>query len=402
MLRPFVVAFLTAAGAALSALAQPDPATPTHEVLLRDLRVAVGTILRADADGVEWIEAGGVRRRATAGEALGVAIRLAPMRSAEAALDVMGVTVGATGLVELTDGQRYPGERLQAENDGESLAWRHPMFGRMSFALDDVRRAGFDTPARERIERSAWAGGSKDVAWLANGDVLEGFLVAIGERVELQTDGGEASAPMDRVSGLALSGRPKLTRGPRFWLDEGTVCSVNAASSAGAGWTSITLSGGQTARIPMNSIRAMVFDAGVIAPLSSLPAPSVAPVGDRDVLDGVRVLPSSTTPAWNAYDLELGGPLSATWVMPAGALRFSAIVELPLATQPWGDCEIVVLVDGEPAWQARLSPAEPSARIAMTAAGRRLTVEVRPGAHGVVNDRPVLRRALVILSEPEA
>lgn len=397
-----LLAILAAAASTFAARAQDDQTNAAHEVLLRDLRVSVGVVIRADSDGIEWIEQGGIRRKASASEVLGLATRLAPLRSAQAPLDMMSVAPGATGIIELTDGQRFPGERLQAEDAGESIAWRHPMFGRMSFPLDNVRRAGFDTAARERIERNAARNTPKDAAWLANGDALEGFLIALNERVVFQTDAGEASAPTDRVAGLALTSPATVTRGPRYWLDEGSVCSVSSAVSAGAGWTSLSLPTGQSVRIPMNSVRAMLMDAGVITPLSALPEPSVAPVGDRDVLDGVRILPATATPAWNAYDIELGGPLSVTWVLPAGALRFSAVIELPLSTQRWGDCDIVVLLDGEPAWKGRLSPDEPSARIAMTAAGRRLTIEVRPGAHGAVNDRPVLRRAIVVLSEPEA
>ncbi len=394
-----------ALGCVLSACvcAQGEVVGAQHEVLYRDLRVSVGVLVRADEQGAEWVEEGGVRKRASAAELLGVAPRMRPLIAADTPLELMGVQVGATGMVELSDGQRYPGERLLGEGAGEeTLLWRHPLFGRMSFGLDEIRRAGFDTPARERIERTAWSGRTRDVAWLANGDVLEGFLVGVGERVEMQTDGGEASAPMDRVSGLVLSGASTVTRGVRYWLEDGTVCSVSGATSAGTGWSSVTLKGGSSARVPMSAVRAMVMDAGVVLPLSSLGVASVAPVGDRAVLDGVRALESSVTPAWNAYDIELGGPLSATWELPAGALKFSALVEMPLGTRPWGDCEVVVMVDGVEVWKGRLWGGEPSARVGVSAAGRRLTVEVRPGAQGGVNDRPVLRRAIVVVSEPEA
>ncbi|MGD9693088.1 MAG: hypothetical protein AB7G17_09895 [Phycisphaerales bacterium] len=402
--RSVMAAVAAGCTACAGVFAQSEPVGVKHEIMLRDLRVSVGTLVRADEEGAEWVEEGGVRRRAGANELLGVAPSLAPMVSADTALELMGVQVGATGIVETRDGERYPGERLGEEAEGEeTLVWRHPSFGRMSFSLDDVRRAGFDTPTRERIERRVWSGSTKDVAWLANGDALEGYLVGIGERVVLQTDGGgEASAPMDRVSGIALAGARKSARGVRYWFEDGTVCTAASATSAGAGWTVIALKGGQTIRMPLSAVRAMVMDTAVVAPLSSLAPPSVAPVGDRAVLDGVRVLESSTTPAWNAYDIELGGPLSATWEMPAGALKFSALVEMPLATRPWGDCEVAVLVDGVEVWKARLWGGEPAARVGVSTAGRRLTVEVRPGAQGGVNDRPVLRRAIVVVGEPEA
>jgi len=110
--------------------------------------------------------------------------------------------------------------------------------------------------------------------------------------------------------------------------------------------------------------------------------------------------------ALGAPDIELPGPMSVTWTLPAGVTRVAGVAELPVSARAWGDCS-VVMFDGAGAqvWTTRLSGDAPSAPFNIDLSGKdalTLTVRVEAGANGPIEDRVLLRRVLLLLDNKQA
>jgi len=104
------------------------------------------------------------------------------------------------GRLELVDGQVWVGTLLSA--DGQSLSWFVEDSVVMSVALDRVRAASVHGSIDGA--RVGWDG-IDDRVVLGNGDVLDGFVDEIGERVRVETEGRVVTLPMDRVAGVLLA-----------------------------------------------------------------------------------------------------------------------------------------------------------------------------------------------------
>jgi hypothetical protein len=85
-------------------------------------------------------------------------------------------------------------------------------------------------------------------------------------------------------------------------------------------------------------------------------------------------------------------------VLPVGAAHFQADVQFPVLARTIGDCDVVVLDDGHEVFQARLNARHPSASIAVPLSGSILTIEVREGSSGPIQNRVVLNRAAILVA----
>lgn len=333
-----------------------------------------------------------------------------------------------SGVLELTDGQRFPGERVASGGDPDAITWSHPAFGRITAPLDRVAEVVLDAGVRRQLREQGRLGAyardgaadaprSQDELLLSNGDTLSGFISTIGDPIRIEVDGSPVDIAPQRVAAARLASRPEALGGLVVWLEDGTVAVVASigeqeqAGSLESDRLRIQLPAGQSASFALDDLRAVAFDAGKLRPLAGIRPQSQKAVGRRLLLEGVRVLSGADDGAGagqlSAPDLELPGPMQAVWRLPPGARRFAGVAELPPEALPWGDCEVVVAVDGVEAWRTRLHSAQPRAEFSVAlmaqsaggAAGgaRDLTITVEPGQRGPINDRVVLRRPLLLV-----
>ncbi len=301
------------------------------------------------------------------------------------------------GLLVLTDGQRYPGRRASGPAPEEAISWAHPTLGEIVAPLDIVSEARFTTFLQSgdpvRIEPSM-----KDELLMENGDRLRGFIESLGDPVVIETDAGVVRAEANLVAGARLANPRETLSGTAIWLRDGAVARVQSLESDGRGGAAVTLPDGQSARLTLDDIVGVVFDAARLRPLARIAPDAQSALGERALLDPMEVRESAWTPAaLDAPDMHLPGPMEIRWTLPPGAERFGAVAELPRASWTWGDCELVVLIDGAEVLRERLNRERPSVEFSVPVRGEELTIRLEPGAYGPVLDRIDLKRALILL-----
>ncbi|MEC9373667.1 MAG: hypothetical protein VYC34_07475 [Planctomycetota bacterium] len=315
------------------------------------------------------------------------------------------------GYIELTDGQRFPGMPGATAGDEEVVVWSHPLFGEVRFALENVlsvvmNKAVLDEAQRDR--QFQFSGGADDELLLINGDSVRGFLVSLGDPIEIEVDGEIVTIPPELVAAARLANPPTGgLQGLVVWLEDGSVAVVTSLDASERRGLSLRLPQGSPVETDLHELRAVAFDAGRLRPLASLEMIGERAIERRVLLHPARPLTDASKaapPMLNAPDIEFPGPLAAKWRLPGGARRFGAVAEMPMDALPWGDCEIVVLVDGEERLRERLGAGAVQLELSvplegMTADAQELEIRVEPGEYGPVNDRVILRRPILLIEK---
>jgi hypothetical protein len=322
-------------------------------------------------------------------------------------------------ILELADGQRFVGNLAEAKpSSPDSLLWTHGALGTLEFNLDQVRvvqlQGGPEVPTRKPGEDTS------DLVILVNGDRIDGFVDAIGPVVTI--DSGEAGGskrdiPHDRIQIIVLgaSKSPAPEPGMTAWLGDGSIIACRAVQTSRAGELILTPRNlgemgnrgseapGATVALRLDDLWALEVQPRVLLPLASLPFARQEPGAGRRWTRAVE----SVDPRWSALglaDIELPGPLTAEWDLPAGAIRFATDAELPRQMWTWGDCEVVisaVTAAGESElWRKRLNADSSRSRIAtaLPQGSQRLRVRIEAGEYGAVQDKVVLRRPVISLA----
>ncbi|MDQ7012716.1 MAG: hypothetical protein Q9O74_02330 [Planctomycetota bacterium] len=299
---------------------------------------------------------------------------------------------GFVGRLELVDGQVWVGTLLSA--DGQSLSWFVEDSVVISVALDRVRSASIHGSIDGA--RVGWDG-IDDRVVLGNGDVLDGFVDEIGERVRMETGGRVVSLPMDRVAGVLLANPPIAAEGMVLRTVGGSVLAVDAieisltgrvrAVAARDGGTVEMVFGGEEA------LSLVVAPDGVGALGLIEPAEVVGPGG----MSGGDGLAMVVDEALGFDGFVLRGPVVVRWALPRPARRFAVRATLPPAMWAWGDCEVVVLMgDGTEAARERLWADRPSVEINVPLGGMAgMSIAIESGSSGPVQDRVVFSRPIV-------
>jgi hypothetical protein len=413
-MRPRNTPFRSALPAAILALASGAIAQASPSVVLLDdnlePRAADLVAITAGDSGrrasVIFLDKSGIRREASpnAGAHSAVAILppleplwirpTAPTRPSRNADELAGVLV-------LADGQRFPGRYADSAAPDDSVAWAHPRFGLIVAPIERVAHIESldpsDAPHSAATERFS------DRLSLTNGDALEGFVLSLSDPIEIETDAGDIEVPRARVARVDLASDAITPEGLMLWLDDGSVAALSDARLVDDETLLLTLrdTGGQ-ARYALTSITAASLDAARIVPLASLRKISEEPLGERALLDGARVEPARSPIAPSplaAADVILPEPIAVEFELPENASRFAAVAELPRDAFPFGDCEFVVSVDNVEVLRERLNPSRAAVEFAVPVRGSVLRIALEPGEYGPINDRAVLRRAIILLSE---
>ncbi len=302
------------------------------------------------------------------------------------------------GWTVLTDDQTIPGS-LEGASGDESLAWRTQRWGALRFSLENVRLLRFV----DADQASPLRGAREDTVLLTNGDLLRGFVtITDGPGMTVETQPGKTSAvPMARVAAAAFANPAKDRAGAWLWLMDGTAVRVDTFSVGETRDASMRLAsaeGDVTFSLPVEQVLAFAPAHERVVGLASLSSPSYEPWPTRRWTVAPIVGPADQSPL-GASRIELPGPMIATWSLPANATRFATDVELPESCRVWGDCTLIVSVDGKEISRVRLTPQEPNGYLnaQLPAGASRLSLTLDPGDRGSVEDRIVLSRAMLLL-----
>lgn len=398
--RRFVLAAgLTLAGAAFARAQTPPRSAPTDSP-----RLVLDTGLHQHAGRLVSITPAAVVIRDEAGRLVTF-----PRRDVVAVIPTLGAAASASTpkprpspTLRLVDGQILPGSlRPDRPASPDRVRWDSAALGPVSVPLEDVASIVL---LPERDNASAPRPSSADTVALLNGDRALGFVAAVGPDVVLEADGVTSTIPRARVVSLGLANSPRPPAGSWVWLPDGTAIAVSAIDVAADGAATFSprldteLPAG-LAHVESHDLRAVLFDAARLVALSSL-SHAVVPSHDRRWTPPIAFGDRAQATLF-AADIDLPGPLAVEWTLPPKAERLSMAVEMPPASRVWGDCEVVVTLDDHELARARVNGQAPEAAFNVPLrcdAAARLRVTIEPGASGPIQDRVVLRRAVVLLA----
>jgi len=397
---------------AASAPAQQAAPEPERRVLIdRDLNTREISLLSITHDAIVYLDDQGRTRQASVGVLVALLPLDPPWDEADAAAPGSAQSSeqpDPRGVLELADGQRFPGEHAPTGGDEDAIIWAHPVFGRVAVNLDRVARAVLRPPGPDTADApgptraAAPAGAHEDELILVNGDSISGFVISLGDPIEIDAAGEILAIPADRVADVRLANPPSPMRGLVVWLEDGSVVVVAAIDGRDGDSVELALPTGQTGVLPMRDLDAVAFRAGRLLGLAAITPESQSPRGPRRVGQPARVLDDplyDTSGRLTAPDMELPGPMRIRWPLPDGARRFAAIAELPFDALPWGDCVLTVEIDDAPRAAQRLNAESPrfEINIPIDPGAQSITIDLDPGAWGPINDRVTLRRPLLLL-----
>ncbi|MBL8745617.1 MAG: hypothetical protein JNK58_04580 [Phycisphaerae bacterium] len=300
------------------------------------------------------------------------------------------------GMLELTDGQRFEGDLTPTGGTDQSLAWRHPILGQLSFPIEHA--LSFWRPsAPEALRASSASAVTSDTLFLNNQDQLSGFLASAGDPIRIETPEGVIDLPPERVVGAVLANPRRAAAGARVWLDGGTAVNASRLTIDASLRSSFVLEHGASAMVVWSQLRAISFDSGRLVPLASIAPLSQSAAAGRRYAPPIRL--SGSAPL-DAQDIVMPGPMSVTWTLPDSARRLSFTAMLGEGTAPWGDCEVIVTIDGGEVARRRLNTDAPAASISVPVNGHSLTITVDSGRFGPIRDWVILGRPMILVGAP--
>jgi hypothetical protein len=331
------------------------------------------------------------------------------------------------GRVRTVDGRVLFGRAVDS-TESETLVWETLLFDRLALPLEEVREVVGDIslPFGSTLPSNPL----DDAIELRNGDELTGFIGSLRPLVELETSTGVRTFEPSLVRRVVLANPTKRSENPLLALADGSVLGFDRLNSDEHGESIEVVMpqvpGGLS--VDIDDLVGVVFDPETLIGLASLGRPEIQPGVGLVWIDapskpgtnatGGEVAGAISDPLGFA-DLAFAGPTVAKWPLPAGAVRFAAGVSLPEDTAPWGACEVVVsLRSGTRMVEIAsvvLNAQAPRAELdapfqrgladlfAGDTAGLgadadvHLVIEVREGAYGPVQDRPVLHTPALLV-----
>jgi hypothetical protein len=334
------------------------------------------------------------------------------------------------GLLLLTDGQTISGTRerdpsrlARVAPDGfaEALAWRSPVLDTLVLPLERVSAASFLGP-RIDLPRTM----SSDLVRLRNNDIATGF-VDIAHRpgdpdstLTIEAEQGvPRRVPLRRVASIILANPSQPAGGAWVWLADASILRLDDSAP-------ITLNNDRIAQFTTTFDAPAASEAGPARRAVTINAADLIAFAPRRERLGaladrpMRVANTDPDRRWTAPpiigdrlgaplgapDIELPGPMGVTWSLPADASRVAGVVELPASARAWGDCHVVMFdAAGRERWTARLNAQTPRFDFNLDLSAeptRELTIRVDAAANGPIEDRVLIRRALLLLEATPA
>lgn len=240
--------------------------------------------------------------------------------------------------VLLATGERLTGTPILRES---GLHWRHSVLGAVPLVDGTIAaivlRDGAATP-----EATA-----SDIVVLANGDRVEGLVVAIDDPLVIEHPGASASTlPLDRIAAISLV-HEAVSPGPvRIWLSDGTALDASEAIEAPGGLMlrglSLFPSGGAGRMFGPPAIAAVRWGAAPLA-LASLKPVSHPSSQTCSALPGSE--PMEVAPGvWplGLASVQLRGDTRYEFPPCARLMRLSTLAKIPIGLRAYADFDVVV------------------------------------------------------------
>lgn len=275
----------------------------------------------------------------------------------------------------------------------------------LKFPLSTLRAAWIRMPSAEPDWLTAPR--RRDVIQLKNGDRSLGAIAAIDptkNSIRFQVDGKDQTLEWSRVAAIGFNtdlARIRKPKGPyyRLTLDDGTRLSVISLACDGAMWTAETQHK-DAVSLPFDRVVSVDVEQGKAVALSDLKptkyqyesfdGEEFALATDRSALG--QPLRLTLKAGESTFDRGLGlhAECSAKYPLAGKYRRFEALVGLDARSGQRGDAVLSISVDGkeQPLPNAgRLTHAAGPISIRLdVAGGRELTIAVKRGAGGIVQD----------------
>jgi len=377
---------------------------PTHWMITRDLRVERVALQSFSQEHMVLLVDGKSRERKTT-EALAL-IRVDPS-SPSAEFRVPDVTEPSRGFILLADDRKILGAPVVSEAAGEGMVqWNGDLVGSAQYPIESLRRMFLRAVTPDSPERAP-AIGSGDLVLLANGDRVEGFLVGFGTVATIEDASSHEliEIPLERVAQVRIAG-PALAPAAnneyaRLWTSEGSIFDVAQVT-----WSpeevrySRTPEEAHSVAAPIERtygpeiIRAVEFRQGSLVPLARLPLEKALPSEWNEVALPPRVLRADAL--LGLSDVEFIGPMEAIYVLPPGASRLAAEVELPSTSWDWGDVDLVVHVDEQEIVRRHFDADNPVFSLTTPLPpGRLLHIKLEEAGNGPVQDRLLFHQPML-------
>jgi hypothetical protein len=309
----------------------------------------------------------------------------------------------AASMIELTDGQRLPGQWAGAAADGQSIAWDSPRLGRVLLGLDRVKSITWKSGGTAAPAGDA-AADAGDRLWMVNGDMIAGFISAVHDgAVEIKPTGQGAAVrlPLDRLRAARFANPPvraagqsliQLADGSRLLVTKLTIAddqikAAFALRATDAMAEAPVIALGEAMRIDLAS------GEGTLVELASL-TPEIVSGG---VVFGVAMPPHA-----EGGGVVIHAPVVVKYALPKGAKRFAAEAsgDAGGAESAWVDFDVAAAVDGKPTGRWHFDAAHPRAALNFPLDGGTLTFELTTGVNGPVLDRLRLTDAVLLVQGP--
>lgn len=300
------------------------------------------------------------------------------------------------GVLELVDGSVIMGRCVGGVGE-ESIVWNNDQLGKLTFKLDQVSSMTVSGARAER--RSVKA----DTVRLSNGDALEGLVLSVSEQgseqggaITIERNKERSTIPLDRVREVRLANPARAPKGARVWLDDGTelACATVARQTSGA-W-SVELEG-RTIELSAARVRGATAEVSKYVGLGQMTLIDQEPGEGRRWWSPVEMR-SNPSDMLGASDVVLAGPMRVRWKLPEGAKRLGGWVVLPEEARSWGECELIVRIDGRELSRLAMSAGKPEAELGVDvpSGAKELSVELKQGPRGAVQNTLVLRKWIVV------
>lgn len=314
-----------------------------------------------------------------------------------------------TVFIDLVDGQRLAVQWLGA--DRQTLHVRHALLGEMWVNVEDLlalTRGIMKEPSRRL---------AGDLVVLANGDRIEGFVATVGgSNIEIQTEHADATIMLraDRVVGLYLNNpaRPNGPTGHLVYLKDGSAVLASELEIADgqllletpvSQWPEPGLETKPRAQ-PDKDVRQIALEQVKRIDLASEAGRLVEVIElDGQVIAGGEVFTLPMPPQVLSNGVLLHAPVALAYELPERTAQFAATAELSIDSEDpdrsfqWADFQLIIRVDDRVLLRRRITGQDPRVSIRVPVHGRKLTIELDPGANGPVMDRLLLRDAILFV-----
>lgn len=380
----------------------------THLIVDSALKRTPAELTEISAERIRFNDAAGLSKTMSIGEVLAVLPGRPDDLGEPVAVEAAGRGLAVRIVLELTDGQRFVGKAATPAGS-EAVAWDTKLFGKIEAPFERVRRVVLHPETSRPGEMKPAA--RDDELTLLNGDRVTGLVESFGPVVGVEAGGQRLSIGAERIATITFANPDAEPPKMMVRLEDSTIVGVTGVRTISPTQIELTVPSmaagtkeGQTAavKVLLSDVEAVWFDAGRLRALANLPVDRYEASPGRRWTRAPIVYGAGVG---QAGDIEIPGPMTVEWAAPA-AMRFAGSIVLPRRSLEWGDAEVMLEVGGSgagsswtPLLKENLNADHPVVEFNVELPGQaaRLRLRLEPGTDGTVQDRVILRDAVLLM-----